>query len=757
MKTYLLKLGFILLVTLSVSIHQLRAFTAVTSGAWSSAATWGGVAPGSTVSNQDIIIPSGITVNLDMDVTFTGLINNFTVDGTLNSTTNNQLIMDIGAFSGNGNVDIQRLQFNLLATSGFTGTLTLNELINNGALLTFTSTATVSDTLNLKSGSITLSTGSNLAVQANSTVRRDAGSIIIGGGIFNSASNYHVLYVGTSKTSGIEVNSLTIQNVYLQMNDNTQTVTLGSDLIVNGTLQMNMGTLDISSSELHINGNLNVVSGSMFTSGASSILRIQSSSAINSGLSFTGGSSMDEFTIDHTGTGNIKLMTSLNIAGELQLNDGTLSLESGSNITMNAGSMVHVEDGNIAGNGGSFTGTAAYNVEYMGGFNSTGMEISGTGLNNVEINLSSGQIDMNSNATVAGYFNLNNGKLHMNGYDLTLNGTFNQESGATIIGNNNSNLMLSITTSGDDTIYFDSSNPNIGMLTLDLHGTGDMVMSNTLHIQDELSMLNGRLALLNNDLIIEQGSTITSYTDTKYIVIHGSGMLQQYINLSSPYLVFPVGTDNNYSPASIQQMSGGTAGNFKVGVFDGVFTGGTQFSGFNSATTGSVVNRTWLVEAGAGVGVNTNLKLGWVAASEVNGFDRTNSYISHYSSGSWDAQATASAVAGLNNTFELTRTGLTSLSPFAVADDNAALAVPVEEISNIKLYPNPCTDIMNVSYTNTTDQYMYQITDITGKTYGAIINGSNQFDVSGLEAGFYFLRMTNIDTQKITVKEFIKK
>jgi hypothetical protein len=195
-----------------------------------------------------------------------------------------------------------------------------------------------------------------------------------------------------------------------------------------------------------------------------------------------------------------------------------------------------------------------------------------------------------------------------------------------------------------------------------------------------------------------------------------------------------------------------------VKAFEGVYIGGTEYAGFNSATTSSVVNRTWLVESDA-VTLNTNLKLGWMATSEVNGFDRANSFISHYTAGNWDSYASNNATSGMNSTYEIDRTGITSLSPFTVADENAELIVDEETaLLNINLYPNPCTDVMNISYNNTNgDQYMYQVTDVTGRTYNVVNNGNNQMDVSGLTTGVYLLRMTNIVTNKITVRQFIKK
>ena len=68
------------------------------------------------------------------------------------------------------------------------------------------------------------------------------------------------------------------------------------------------------------------------------------------------------------------------------------------------------------------------------------------------------------------------------------------------------------------------------------------------------------------------------------------------------------------------------------------------------------------------------MKLGWELAAEVNAFDRTNAYISHFD-GSWDEITSSAAVTGANSTYEITRMGITTLSPFSVADEDAELIV----------------------------------------------------------------------------------
>ena len=758
MKTMLLKMGFLVLFLTTISTNKLLAFTAVTDGDWTDPVTWGGVAPSGNVSNQDIIIPSGIDVNMNTNVTFSGLLNNLTVDGTLTSSTNSGLEIQNGTFSGSGSVDIQRIVFSgLLVSYSYAGDMSVNTFVNSGSVIAFTSQVTVTDSLHLDDGTLTLNTGANLSLNANAKVVRNDGSLATTGGIFNSAGAYHVHYIGGSKTSGIEINSLNMQNADISLDDNTSVLTLGSDLMVHGVLQLNAGILNIGANNLEIHGNMNIQGGAALTSTATSNIRIETANTLNSGLVFTSGSSVDQLYIDYTGSsGSVQLKSSLAIAGELHLHEGTLSVENGATLTMNAGSLAQVMNGKLESNGGAFDGTASYDVEYMGDSTvTTGEELTGSGLNDVEINITQGEVMLDSDATVGGELSLVSGKLNLNSNNLVVNGTLDQEFASPIVGNMSSDLHLNITTAGNDTIYFDGSNSSLEQFIVEVTG-GDLVLGSTLRIHDELTMTSGNIRLMNNNLILEQNADITGYSNTRYIMTPDAGKLQMYVSAFSSYVVFPVGTESNYSPASIQQISTGTAGNFMVKAFNGVFTGGTENSGFNSASGASVVNRTWLIESDAGT-VNMNLKLGWMVTSEVNGFDRTNAYISHYTNSAWDTQTSGSAAAGANSTYEISRAGITSLSPFAVADEDAELIVDENSLLTVNLYPNPCTDVMNISYSGTDNQYNLQVTDIAGRIYDVASTGTNQVDVSGLSQGTYLLKMIDKQTNKISIRQFVKK
>ncbi len=741
-----------------------NAFTAVTSGNWSSAATWGGVAPGSTVLSADIIIPAGITVTLDTDVIFTGIANSFSVAGTLSSSTNNSLTITQGALVGNGTIAIRKIMFNGLTTTAFAGTITVNEMSNSISSLAFVGTANIIDSLLLEAGSLMLNSNSNVILMTGSTIKVNNGTLGLSGtGVLNTSSNYNVMYVGSSKTTGLELNPATLQNLVVKLNDNAQSVTLTNSTTVNGVLNISSGILNFSGRKLIVKGDLIMATGAALNSNSSSDLGIEGAGALTSSLMFSAGSSINTMTINRTTT--VKLVSPQVVVGTLNLINGTLSLEAGGAITMNAGSMVHVEAGSIGANSGSFMGTSAYNVEYVGATSTNGgLELTGSGLNNVTVNYANtgSAVTLTSNMALAGNFNMLNGQMNLNGKNITLNGTVSQNMNSSFIGNPASEVNLNLTSASSTTLYFDNStaaNNTVSKLRMNVGGTSAVALGTALMIKNELSFADGKLLIDNNDLTILSGATITGYNETRYVATSGTGFGRLKMNVAAggSFVTFPVGTLTNYSPAHIQQASAATSGNIMVKAMNDVLTAG--YSGF-SAGSMPVVNRTWFIDAETGVTVNMNLKLGWVAAAELNGFNRNSAMIRHYTNNAWDTYTSGSATAGANTTFELTRTGITSLSPFAVADNSAPLKVG--EISNtvtFEMFPNPAKDIIVLNVPSSADAYKFEIIDITGKTISTSQQSGNTFklSVSDLQPGCYFIKTTNTADNSSGVKRFIKE
>lgn len=741
-----------------------NAFTAVTSGNWSSAATWGGVAPGTNVSGADIIIPAGLTVTLDQDVTFGGLLNQFQVNGTLSSSSMNRLTLNLGVLSGTGMISIRKVVFTNLATATYAGTMTVNEFMNSANTLAFVATLNISDSLHLDNGVLNINTNGNLSMLNSSTVKVKDGFLNLGGtGLFTTATAYNVMYMGTTKTAGVELNSNMVQHLYVKMNSNTDNVDLGANTTVNGNLNMASGRLNLNGRKLTVKGDITMVANTMLMSNAASELVVEGTGNLTSGLMFNSNATISSLTASRAGT--VKLMSNLNVDNDLYLMNGTFSVESGAALTMNANSNVHMSSGATlaSASGGTFVGTASYDVEYTGSVNTTaGMELSGSGLNDVMINFSNSgtSASLNNDVTVNGKLDMMNGSLALNGRNLMLNGTLSQNSNATFVGDVNSELHLNLTSAANTMLYFSSSNNIVSKLVLNVSGSADVMTGSMISIRNELKFVKGKIVLDNYDMVIMPTGSITGYSDNSYVVNTGvgGGRLQMHVTSGGSYVTFPVGTSANYSPAHIQQNAAGSTGPIMIRTMNEVYTGG--YAGWNNAASSPVVSRTWLIDAASGSTVNMNMKLNWMAAAEVNSFNRNNAMIRHFVNGSWDTDVTAAATAGAFSSYELGRTNITSLSPFAISDANAAVSIKKNITSSIgfEVYPNPAKDVLILDLASTMQGYKYEVIDITGKSIksGTTAQTSEMLDVSALKPGYYFVKVVNLDDNVSGVKRFVK-
>ncbi|MES2628208.1 MAG: T9SS type A sorting domain-containing protein [Bacteroidota bacterium] len=754
----------VLLCTALISLSA-SAVTAINSGNWSSASTWDGPVPGSSVNNQNIVISEGITVNLDMDVTFSGLLNSFRVDGRLLSTQNYFLRMNQGSFTGTGDVDIHSMIFSsFLASDNFTGDMDVDNFTNDGSSLFLASILNVRDTMDLRDGSLLLNSGSLLQMMDNSTVRMDDGSMSIGtGGVFTTQS-YNLIYVGSSKTSGIEFNGAMVRNLYIDLEDDNQSLTIGSDLTVTGDLELRRGNMDLRNRSINLLGDMRRTSNNaMLMTNAQTNILISGAGNMTDGLWFASGSQINDLTIDRTGSSsNFRLMTDLTVMGDLELNEGNMSFENGAHMVMGAGSRLVLENGNFFENGGLFDGTAEYDVEYLGTSRSTGRELTGSGLMNIGINLISenDQITLTQDLISRGNFRMDNGRTNLNGNDLTLNGTLNQRQSARFIGNSGSSMIMNLTSSSDDSIYFDQTSNMLSNFTLNKQNGGDVYLGSALSIINQFHFQRGRMDLGANNMIMQNTATVLGYDNERYFITSGQGSVQQMITAGNDWAIFPVGTRESYSPASVQQVTGSSTGMFNVRAARGVYADASNSTGVDYASSQRLLDRTWFVEATSGMTINTNLRLGWDDTFEMNGFDRNNSFISHFTNGSWDKGVAGSATAGANSSFFIERNGFNSLSPFTVMDNLTALSIDEASVvsGQLNIAPNPTADFINVTTPFSGDNVTYEVVDLTGKVILSVSNTEaiNKLDVGALPRGYYFVKSTNVKTNAIVTKQFVK-
>jgi hypothetical protein len=735
-------------------------YTATQSGSWSSALTWGGVgSPGGTVGTIDnVVIPAGITVTLDMDVTVSSLVSYINVTGSLTSTTNSLTITQ-GALQGTGTMNLFYVEIGSLGSMTFSGTMTAKNFVNSGAAITVSGGVIINDSLILNSGSIAFNTGSTLTMNTNSNIKIAAGSMSVSGGTLSATNMYDVIYVGSSKTSGVETSiSSGLHNVWINMTDSSQIVTMGRDITVNGTMHNTMGKIAIAANTLKLMSDYISTANGKIQGSATSRLIIGLSTTTASSLVLSAGTQFQYLEV------NLATSPTANFSGSftvdtMYVKNGSTGFANTSSLTMSSNGVFIWEGGSFALNTGSFVGTNSYSVIYKGTNKTSAFEATGLGLQNVMVDMTSASnvVSINSNLTVAGLLTLNKGSLNLNAYKLHLTGAFSSTSSGTFQGNASSSLFINNTAAAfGDTLNFASSQAMLDSLSINAMPSSWVWLGSGLTVEN-LSMMSGGIALTNGDLTINSTGSIMGYDSTKYINTTGSGSLIMNVNISSPYVVFPVGTNSNYSPASLQIISG-TAGMFHVNVANGMWSNGTN--GSNLALTQSVVNRTWFIQEPTQTGtLNANLQVKWKSSEEMNNFDRTHAYISHYNNAAWDMSSIGAAISASGSYYQMTRSNVSSFSPFAVVDQNAVTGIEKTIANNVNLsmYPNPVANFITIDFKNTDAKFVEVYNEIGSKVYSAeIINKDtlHKADISSLPAGVYYVKI--ITGTNPIVKKMIK-
>lgn len=330
-------LGFGML--LSVAGSKAATFTAVTSGNFSSAATWGGTAPSANITSDIIVIPNGITVTLTSNESFSAT-SALTVNGTLTSGSNmSALIMTGGTLAGNGTITVDSLALGLTSGLTYTGNITAQKLTSLGFTVSTLANVTVAQTLRVASGTMSLTSGT-VTMAANSTIEMAGGSLATSGsGTLNLSNSYNVLY-SVAATAGMELAGGGLHNITINAPGN---VTLSSNLTANGTLTLTAGSLVLNGRNLIFGPAGDVAasgSGTISSTNTSSIV-VNTTGSLTGALRFnSAANTVHNLTVNITNTGSsINLGSDLNLDGQLNLQSGKIILGN-SNLNLMSGSTV---------------------------------------------------------------------------------------------------------------------------------------------------------------------------------------------------------------------------------------------------------------------------------------------------------------------------------------------------------------------------------------------------------------------------------
>jgi hypothetical protein len=717
-------------------------YTAVTSGNWSSALTWGGTRPPFTLGVTDQVnIGAGITVTMDSNANISGLLSQLSVTGTLTTATNT-LTVTSGTLAGTGTIVVNGLVLAATSTFSFTGTVTANTFSNSIASLTMSAKTTVKNALNLM-GIISIQAGGNITMGSLSVINVSGAQIDLSGGTLGLTSTYDVNYISSSASTGMELSGTGLRKVTVNVTI-ANSVVLGSNLATNDSLKMLSGALTLNGYTLTINKS---VSGTgTFTGDASADMTVNTPGGISVPISFTSGSEMLNNLTLNVGSGNsVALGSALTVSGTLNLVSGSKFDISGNALTMS---------GNFNGTGSIVVNSASSVTINSASSITTPIAFSGSSMASFTLNVGGGNtVTLGSDLAVANSFSMQSGTLVLNGNNLSIMGDIVASGSGLIASSSASNITVSSAVSPSGSLSFQYPNNIVNNFNVSIGAAGTVSLGSDMVVDGSLNFVSGHVDVVGNNMQIASSGSITGANSNSYVITETGGYLTVNATLSGPANL-PVGTASYYFPASITLNPGSATGTVGVNVSSGVYSQGT--SGTLISNTQPLVNATWMYQTSIVSGLNANMQLTWAPATEANGFIHTGDFISHYNGTNWDVSAPMTAMAS-GGMFTITRANISSFSPYAVFDQSTMGINEVTDNDQFEIYPNPATDnlylkvgsgfsgLINADIFNILGQVVESVT---------ITNNTKTIPLNGLNRGNYFIKLYNDNVS--VVKKFVK-
>lgn len=324
----------------SYNAHAL-VYTAAGSGNFSSTSSWvGGVVPPANLGANDIIIPGGVTITLDVNLILSN--SNSLVqlqsNAAIQSTSSNYMVLSSGTLTGDilSSIDIDSVYIgntNML----FSGSITGNKVTLAGPNLPGNITINADKYLYFASGLTNLPSGATVALGTGTpapTIVMDGGSFINSGANFSLTPAYNVRYQQASVTigSGDELTGSGLGAIEIAVGTGNS-VALDKDLTVNGLFILTSGMLALNagSYKLLMAGNSSFDpggTGSILGTAGSEIIITSAATNLGTIRFATGGSELKTLDMKTTNsTAVLKLGSSLSITGTLNLQSGRINVQ----------------------------------------------------------------------------------------------------------------------------------------------------------------------------------------------------------------------------------------------------------------------------------------------------------------------------------------------------------------------------------------------------------------------------------------------
>ena len=139
--------------------------------------------------------------------------------------------------------------------------------------------------------------------------------------------------------------------------------------------------------------------------------------------------------------------------------------------------------------------------------------------------------------------------------------------------------------------------------------------------------------------------------------------------------------------------------------------------------------------------------MAWEGKLEVNSFDRSTAYMSHYVNNYW-LYLPGGKVAPQGMLHSISRTGVTATGPFAVFDANTVTVENVVTQKAIKIYPNPATQLLYADMQQPARALIYNAAgQVVSNTQ---VDAANKtINIAALPAGIYIIKLAGDEMNAI--------
>jgi type IX secretion system substrate protein len=363
------------------------------------------------------------------------------------------------------------------------------------------------------------------------------GSNFASGTVFTAAASGGTWSVGTTWVGGIAppfklgtLDQVSIGGGITVTMDSTVELTAAALVTVDGTLNS-------------ANNSFIMLLGMLSGTGAMTMQNVTMETG--SVLNFTGALNTDTL-INYEAT----LSTSAQMmVSKVLTYSGAMTIITGGSLTMGTGSVINVLGGSLTVTGGTLGLTSTYSVNYISTSITSGLEISGSGLSTITVNvLAANSVTLASSIILSDSLNVVSGALILNGHKVVVNGAIT--GAGTISGDSKANLAINTASGLISTISFTSGSRVLNSLTENV-GPGklvnllsDLVLDSTLTLSGASNLnMNGVMLTLNGGF---NGNGLIFVNTKSAIVINGAASILPDISIDGNLgsFVLNVGTGN---------------------------------------------------------------------------------------------------------------------------------------------------------------------------------------------------------------------